>query len=352
MPDPYISEIKYLGAGTLDFIEVAVDQGLDVSNIQVVIYNNNGTVRSIDNLGTLNGTMAGRDVYVIDEATAANFTGIHQNGAVALVVDGTVVSFLSFNQSVTATAGPANGMSSTALGRTGRDESFETTDNGASYGVQSTPNSGTVPCFLSGTRIRTDKGEVPVECLRAGDRVLTLDDGYQPVLWAGMRQLTLDEGRDPAQRPVRIPAGALAPGLPMRDLYLSPNHRAMLSHPLCALFFQQDDVLAAAKSLMGARGIGHGPVALPVRYHHLLLGRHQVLFANGVPCESFMPEEIGLSGFPPADRTAIAQALGRQGSYGPTVRMVAKPAEVRLLLDRAIGAPLCHDGPRTLSAAA
>ena len=30
MPDPYLSEIKYLGSATQDFVEIAVDAGADV----------------------------------------------------------------------------------------------------------------------------------------------------------------------------------------------------------------------------------------------------------------------------------------------------------------------------------
>ncbi|MBM3612938.1 MAG: hypothetical protein FJX19_08220, partial [Alphaproteobacteria bacterium] len=47
-----------------------------------------------------------------------------------------------------------------------------------------------VICFAAGTLILTDRGARPVEGLRAGDGVVTLDRGVQPLRWAGSRVLT------------------------------------------------------------------------------------------------------------------------------------------------------------------
>lgn len=45
------------------------------------------------------------------------------------------------------------------------------------------------PCFLGGTLIDTNKGLVPVEELRQGDMVKTIDDGYKPVEVIGTRMI-------------------------------------------------------------------------------------------------------------------------------------------------------------------
>ena len=45
------------------------------------------------------------------------------------------------------------------------------------------------PCFLGGTLIETNKGMVPVEELRQGDMVKTIDDGYKPVEVIGTRMI-------------------------------------------------------------------------------------------------------------------------------------------------------------------
>ena len=39
--------------------------------------------------------------------------------------------------------------------------------------------------FGGGTLIETDGGPIPVDWLRPGDRVLTFDDGLQPLRWVG-----------------------------------------------------------------------------------------------------------------------------------------------------------------------
>lgn len=354
MPDPYISEVKFLGGPALDFIEIAVDAGSDIRDLQVIVHNPNGTVRTVNVLGSAVDTVAGRDIYVIDTATSGTFDGLNRNGAVALVNNNSVVSFLSFDSAVTATEGPATGQPATQLGTTGRGASLETTDRGGSYQVQSNPNAGAIPCFLSGVQIDTPTGVQPIEDIRAGDRVLTLDSGVQTVLWAGSRTIGIDEMTNPATRPLRVPAHAMGEGLPARDLYLSRNHRVLLSHPHAALYFRDFDVLAPVKGLCGARGIGMAPVALPIRYHHILLARHHIVFANALPCETFLPEAVGRAGFG-TDRQLLKTLMDleqKAGGYGQTARSVLKSSETRLLIQSVGNAPVARSYRRARFSAA
>ncbi|MBS4074221.1 Hint domain-containing protein [Ameyamaea chiangmaiensis] len=67
-------------------------------------------------------------------------------------------------------------------------------------------------CFLSGTRIRTARGEVAVEDIRVGDQLAVLDacDAFRPVVWVGQRMVRSNP-RKPlteAGYPVRILADA------------------------------------------------------------------------------------------------------------------------------------------------
>lgn len=352
MPDPYISEIKFLGGASLDFFEVALDAGSSPAGIQVIIYHASGRVRSINDLGSVDGTVAGRDVYTVDTATSATFTGINRFGAAALVVDGVVTQFIAFDGPVTATAGPANGLTATVLGGTPAGGSLESTDGGGSYAVQTAPTPDTVPCFVAGTGLLTPQGYRPVECLVPGDLVWTEDAGFVPVLWSGARTLTPAQSNDPRLRPLCIPAHAFGPGAPRRDLHLSPNHRIALNHACAELYFREAEVLAPAKALAGYRGIGPALVALPITYHHILLEAHHILRADGLAAESFLPEPVGYAALEPRARRALAHALPKRDAYGPAARLVLTRSETRLLMHAAGEDPLDLPAPAPRAAAA
>ena len=94
----------------------------------------------------------------------------------------------------------------------------------------------TLACFAAGTRIATERGEMPVRGDgAAGDRVLTARRAgrRQPVRWIGHRHVSLRAHPDPAAvRPIRIRAGAFGAALPRRDLRLSPDHAVLVGGAL------------------------------------------------------------------------------------------------------------------------
>jgi len=112
---------------------------------------------------------------------------------------------------------------------------------------------GVPPCFAPGTLILTVRGEVAVEDLRPGDRVVTADRGAQPLRWIGRREVVFDAAnpRGAKDKPIEIKAGALGAGCPRRRLIVSPQHRMMLSGALVSRMFRADAVLALAKGLVG-----------------------------------------------------------------------------------------------------
>ena len=138
-------------------------------------------------------------------------------------------------------------------------------------------NFGSPPCFAAGTLIMTDRGEIKVEDLTAGDKVLTVAGAARPVLWIGHRRI--DCSRHPDQRkvwPVCVGAGAFGDGLPRRDLWLSPDH---------AVFVQ--DVLIPIKLLINRATIRQIPTNV-VTYYHVELPRHDLLLAEGLAAESYL----------------------------------------------------------------
>lgn len=163
------------------------------------------------------------------------------------------------------------------------------TVNLVSYTTYTSLGYSAIPCFVAGTLIRTDLGERPVEALRPGDLVDTLDSGPQPLRWAGSVTLgRSDLLAAPHLAPVAISAGSLGHGLPETDLLVSPQHRVLLSGWRVELAFGEEQVLAAAKHLVGWPGVRALRMPREVTYHHLLFDRHEIVFANGQPAESFL----------------------------------------------------------------
>jgi subtilisin family serine protease len=139
-----------------------------------------------------------------------------------------------------------------------------------------------VPCFARGTRIRTPRGETPVEHLRPGDMVLTRAGAARAVRWIGRRAYAARfVAASRAIQPIRIRPGALGPGMPRRDLFLSPLH---------ALWFETGTgpVLVPAAALANGASIRSCPAFGDVQYLHLELDSHDVLLAEGAPAESFI----------------------------------------------------------------
>jgi hypothetical protein len=224
---------------------------------------------------TLNQTGTGIvDVVANDGAFGVFVT--HING-VAVVPGDSVV--LPTGQTVTLT--PAGTLSVTTVNTPGSDVFTYTVQSGAGLTDTAYVTVTTVPCFTAGTMILTPRGEVPIETLAPGDLVVTHDHGPQPVRWIGRRRV-LAAGR---HAPVRIAAGTL--GAHGR-LLVSPQHRILVRDPRAEFLFGEPEVLVAAKDMVNGRSISIREGG-EVDYVHLLFDRHQVIFAEGLACESFLP---------------------------------------------------------------
>lgn len=151
-------------------------------------------------------------------------------------------------------------------------------------------------CFTPATRIRLPDGaERRIADLQPGDRVETRDCGPVPVRLV-LRRIVEFDGIDHPHRPVRIRAGALAHGLPEADLTLSPQHRLLMRRP------DDQPVLVAAKALLGRPGVRRVVGVKRAEYLHLVFDRHQVIYANGMPAESFLPGRLAVAGLTDGQR--------------------------------------------------
>ena len=142
-------------------------------------------------------------------------------------------------------------------------------------------NVSSIPCFVSGTRILTPAGEVPVESLKPGDLVMTRDAGAQALRWTGGR--TVAASGDFA--PILIRANTFGDH---QNLLVSPQHRVLIRDYLAELLFGEEEVLVAAKDLVNDHSVIQKAGGF-VTYVHLMFDRHQVVFSEGLETESFLP---------------------------------------------------------------
>lgn len=194
-----------------------------------------------------------------------------------------------------------------------------------------------IPCFTPGTLIATPRGEVPVEELKAGDRVITRDNGIQQIRWMGQKALSwADLSLNPHLKPILIRQGSLGNGLPERDMMVSPNHRVLVANDRTALYFDEHEVLVAAKHLVAGRGV-HEVDSMGTTYIHFMFDQHEVVLSNGAWTESFQPGDYTLKGMGNAQRNEIFELFpelktetGRE-AYG-AARRTLKKHEARLLV--------------------
>lgn len=165
-------------------------------------------------------------------------------------------------------------------------------DNDGNLDFEDAVNAG-VPCFLPGTRIATVDGLRPIESLRAGDLLLTLDHGPQPLTRLISRRLTLSPGQENLA-PIVMPKGSLGAGLPLQDLRCSPQHRLLHAGAT-------RQCLVAAKAQLARPGVSRQPAVGEVTYFNLVFLRHEIVFAEGVAVESFYPGAEAMKNLRPID---------------------------------------------------
>lgn len=184
-----------------------------------------------------------------------------------------------------------------------------------------------IPCFTEGTLIRTSSGEVPIERLKVGDLLVTEQGSLEPIRWIGRRSLGPRELMvQPQHKPILIPQRVMG------------NYAPLLVSPLHGMKF--GDHFVRAKHLAEAPG----PVRIAkgkrqVTYIHLLLGSHQVIYANGAAAESLYPGEYARNMYTAQAQREIAQAVPGidrmpvETAYGPMALPFMKRKDALRLVD-------------------
>ncbi len=278
---------------------------------------------------TFNGTKWTLDytlsagLNLVPDTAASGSTGLigltgvtNANGTVTLYTTNSTLTdtgqtyLYKITDTLSATAG--TGESFTVLATAAPDTNIR--------GVAFAPSDSTT-CFAAGTGILTLRGETPVEQLRLGDVIITHSGDETAITWLGQWQLDLD--RNPSTRtlrPVCIKAGALALGVPHRDLYVSPDHSMFL-----------DDVFIPAQFLVNGTTITQPPREGVVTYYHVQVEPHDIIMANGAACESFL--DIGNASSFQKTKT-LEEPRSWEDACAPIILSGPQLASVRLALQR------------------
>ncbi|WP_108815624.1 Hint domain-containing protein [Loktanella sp. Alg231-35] len=169
-----------------------------------------------------------------------------------------------------------------------------------------------IPCFVSGTLIETQQGPMPVEALTAGTMVKVACGGFASLRLNLSRFVSSAElRRKPELLPIKISAGALGAELPVRDLWVSRQHRMLVNSPIAQRMFDTREALIAAVRLVDLAGIAVDDVRCGLSYHHLVFDTHQIVYAEGAPSESFLTGPEGLRALSDDARAEIYEIFPR-----------------------------------------
>ncbi len=188
------------------------------------------------------------------------------------------------------------------------------------------------PCYCRGTRILTERGEIPVELLVIGETVVTRKNVARPIKWIGRRSYSgrfAQSGR--VALPICIKANALDENLPRRDLWISPNHAMYL-----------DGVLIEARDLVNGVSIVQPERLENVEYFHVELDSHDVIIAEGALSESFLDDDSrgmfhnaqGYYDLYPNGAVVLARYCAPRLSEGYEVEAIRRKIELRAGLRR------------------
>jgi hypothetical protein len=124
-------------------------------------------------------------------------------------------------------------------------------------------------------------------------------------------------------------------GRPDEDLLVSPQHRMLLKGRAAQALFNTPEVLVAAEDLLNDQTVIVDHTLREVTYVHILLQRHNVIWANGLESESFHPSNTALDTVDPGQLGALLQLLpgadANPHSYGDYARRNLSSSEAAIL---------------------
>ena len=183
-------------------------------------------------------------------------------------------------------------------------------------------------CFVPGTMIATHAGLRKIEDLKVGDPVMTQDNGIQKIGWIGKTTVSAQKNFAPVHFAKSVFPGATD------DLIVSPQHRMLVKGYRAELLFGQSEVLMPAIHMIDGKDVTR-LYQEDVTYIHIMFEQHEIIFANGIPTESFHPGAFGVDTLADQAReelfTLFPELRSDLNQYGSTARMALKAREAKVL---------------------
>jgi len=177
------------------------------------------------------------------------------------------------------------------------------------------PNNGQTSCFLKGTTIRTADGERKIEDLVVGDLLPTVFAGTRPIQWIARYPFRRSNPSKAWVRdvlPVRVARSALAPDIPNADLYVTQSHALLI-----------DGVLVPAGNLINGTTITlyDADTLDELEFFHIKLEGHDVIYAEGAPCETLVEVDENAVNFAEYLRRNQEARCAPWAGFGPRIEM-------------------------------
>ena len=256
--------ITVTGNHTLNFIgitSISLLNGADAKNIFWQMVGSSSTAASINFKTTVNaGNIPGIFMY-----TGTSAASTATNGITVQVPSSVIGRFYT-------QAGPIN---FTQVGYSG------------SLGASVDGNFDGILCYAKGTLILTNKGFVPIETIKEGDKLVTKGKIFKnkfikeeaPFKTNAVTWISKFKPRrlNSKSLPICIKKDALGENYPFADLYVSPGHRLLL-----------DGKMVLSTDLINNKTIYQDNEYDGVEYYHLECDHHRAIVANGVLSETFL----------------------------------------------------------------
>lgn len=149
--------------------------------------------------------------------------------------------------------------------------------------------------------LATEDGPKAIEDILPGDRVKTVTNGFQTVLWRGGMSLVPNApGQSPAMGCLtRISSDAFGTGHPMPDLVLGPAARLYHRTPMLKRMTGHDAAFVPAREFIDGINIIELTPQTSVQLFQLGFAAHEWIAVNGVEVDSHNPgarHELALRG--------------------------------------------------------